>query len=84
MKSPCADEVASIDEEPISLTLEDAEGCPRYMGVVIKDMKVGESPKWLKDALEVIGQRGLTSIVWWISPIMLYVELDSRCTLAVS
>lgn len=63
LKSPCADEVASIDEEPISLTLEDAEGCPRYMGVVIKDMKVGESPKWLKDALEIIGQRSINSVV---------------------
>lgn len=63
LKSPCADEVASIDEEPISLTLEDAEGCPRYMGVVIKDMKVGKSPKWLKDALEIIGQRSINSVV---------------------
>lgn len=46
-----------------SVVVQDAEGCPKYTARVIENIKVGESPKWLKDALISIGLRPINSIV---------------------
>lgn len=46
-----------------SVVVNDSEGCPRYTARVIKNTKVGESPKWLKDALTSIGLRPINNIV---------------------
>lgn len=37
--------------------------CTRYAGVTIKDVRVGESPDWLKDRLLALGQRPINNIV---------------------
>ena len=55
--------INSCDKEPIALQVESLEACQRYMGVVIEDMQVKESPKWLKTALETIGQRSINNVV---------------------
>ena len=47
----------------IEVVVEDSEACPRYAGVTIRDIKVTESPQWLKDRLTAIGQRPINSIV---------------------
>ena len=47
----------------ISVTVENAEACPRYCGVTIRNVKVKESPKWLKDYLSAAGQRPINNIV---------------------
>lgn len=39
------------------------ETCPRYMGVVLEDIKVGESPEWLKKKLTTLGIRPISNIV---------------------
>ncbi len=36
---------------------------PRYIGITIKDVKVGPSPDWLKERLMAIGQRPINNIV---------------------
>lgn len=36
---------------------------PRYIGVTIRDVKVGPSPDWLKERLVAIGQRPINNIV---------------------
>lgn len=36
---------------------------PRFTGIVISGIKVGESPKWLKEKLEKMGQRSINNIV---------------------
>ncbi|MCX6717221.1 MAG: phenylalanine--tRNA ligase beta subunit-related protein [Candidatus Taylorbacteria bacterium] len=38
-------------------------GCRRYAGRIVENIKVGPSPKWLKDYLEVLGQRSINNIV---------------------
>lgn len=43
--------------------VEDTEGCPRYVGVTIRGVKVAESPKWLRDLLTAAGQRPINNIV---------------------
>ncbi|MBU1617291.1 MAG: phenylalanine--tRNA ligase subunit beta, partial [Candidatus Margulisbacteria bacterium] len=37
--------------------------CPRYMARVIKNVKVGESPDWLKHRLEKAGIRSINNVV---------------------
>ena len=36
---------------------------PRFTGIIITDVKVGESPKWLKDKLSKMNQRSINNIV---------------------
>jgi phenylalanyl-tRNA synthetase, beta subunit, non-spirochete bacterial len=45
------------------LEVEDSELCPRYIGAVIENVKVAESPDWLKNRLEAIGLSPINNIV---------------------
>jgi phenylalanyl-tRNA synthetase beta chain len=47
----------------ISISIEDSDQCQRYTGIVIKNIKVKPSPKWLKDKLESIGIKPINNIV---------------------
>jgi len=47
----------------ISVKVEDKKLCPRYTAHVIHNVKVGESPKWLKEKLEAVGLRSVNNIV---------------------
>lgn len=55
----------SIDRQDgaIEVAVENSEACPRYAGLTIRNVKVTESPQWLKDRLTAIGQRPINSIV---------------------
>ena len=50
-------------KEKCSITITDKTGCQRYFGAVIRDVKVGESPQWLKDYLGAVGLRSINNIV---------------------
>lgn len=39
------------------------EKCLRYMGRIVRNIKVGPSPEWLKEKLEAIGQKSINNIV---------------------
>ncbi|NIG53045.1 phenylalanine--tRNA ligase subunit beta [Chitinophaga sp. Cy-1792] len=54
---------ASGEPLPISVTIENTDGCPRYSGISITNVKVGPSPEWLKNHLEAIGVRSINNIV---------------------
>ena len=47
----------------IEVTIEDAVACPRYSGISISNIKVGDSPDWLKNKLKAIGLRPINNIV---------------------
>ena len=47
----------------ISVKVEDTEGCPRYSGVCIKGITIGESPNWLKKRLKAIGVNSINNVV---------------------
>ncbi|MDE6588727.1 MAG: phenylalanine--tRNA ligase subunit beta [Paramuribaculum sp.] len=55
----------AIDRADGAVTVEvaDTKLCPRYSGVTIRGVKVGESPKWLRDILTTVGQRPINNIV---------------------
>jgi phenylalanyl-tRNA synthetase beta chain len=49
--------------DSISISIEDARACPRYMAALMRGVKVGPSPAWLKEALESVGQRSINNVV---------------------
>ncbi|MFA6257790.1 MAG: phenylalanine--tRNA ligase subunit beta [Candidatus Paceibacterota bacterium] len=52
--------------EPKSTKLEvkiEDEKCLRYMGRIVRNVKIGESPAWLKERLNVIGQKSINNVV---------------------
>jgi phenylalanyl-tRNA synthetase beta chain len=51
------------EKSPISLEIMDPMACPRYMGCVIEDVVVKESPEWLKKRLISIGLRPKNAVV---------------------
>ncbi|RJQ13842.1 hypothetical protein C4553_02250 [Candidatus Parcubacteria bacterium] len=47
----------------VSVKIQNPEGCPRYSAAMIDNVKVGPSPKWLKDRLENLGLNSVNNIV---------------------
>jgi phenylalanyl-tRNA synthetase beta chain len=47
----------------IKVVVEDPIACPRYSAVTINNVKVGDSPEWLKNRLKSIGIRSINNIV---------------------
>ena len=45
------------------VTVIDPTDCPRYIGTVIKDVKVGPSPDWIQQRLRSVGLRPINNIV---------------------
>ena len=54
-----------IDQQEGAIAVEvlNEEACPRYAGVTIRGVKVGESPEWLRNALTAIGLHPINNIV---------------------
>lgn len=49
--------------EAIPVEVKDPELAPRYIGITMKNVKVGPSPDWMKERLQAIGQRPINNIV---------------------
>lgn len=47
----------------VDVTILDPQLCPRYCGLVVKGVKVGPSPEWLKKRLEAVGLRSINNLV---------------------
>jgi phenylalanyl-tRNA synthetase beta chain len=47
----------------VNVRIEDTELCPRYTARVVKGVKVGPSPAWLRDTLEKVGIRSISNVV---------------------
>jgi phenylalanyl-tRNA synthetase beta chain len=47
----------------VRVTVEDTDGCPRYLGVVIRGVRVAPSPDWLVRRLDGAGVRPINNIV---------------------
>lgn len=53
---------ASVSESvKVEVTAQDL--CPRYSARLIRNVKVGPSPKWLKDSVESVGIRSINNVV---------------------
>ncbi|MSU32020.1 MAG: phenylalanine--tRNA ligase subunit beta [Pedosphaera sp.] len=47
----------------VSVSLEAPDLCPRYTARIIRGVKVGPSPVWLRSALEKVGVRSINNVV---------------------
>ncbi len=47
----------------IDVSIEDVEGCPRYMAAVVNGVTVGPSPAWLQTRLRSVGARPINNVV---------------------
>lgn len=47
----------------IDVVIENEQACPRYSGISLTGITVGESPKWLREKLKAIGLRPINNIV---------------------
>jgi len=47
----------------VNVEVRDTDLCPRYMARAVKNVKIGPSPKWLKDRLISAGVRSINNIV---------------------
>jgi phenylalanyl-tRNA synthetase beta chain len=57
------EEAADKASDAASVAIEDFQGCPRFTARVIRGVKVGPSPAWLRERLESIGQRSINNVV---------------------
>ena len=47
----------------VSVSIDETQLCPRYIAGLIRGVKVGPSPHWLRNFLESIGQQSINNIV---------------------
>ncbi len=50
-------------EDTITVSVLDRDKCPRYAGLLVKNVTVKESPNWLKNKLTAIGLRPINNVV---------------------
>ncbi len=56
-------ETNKAKETAVTVEVANPEICTRYSGVTIRNVKVAESPKWLRDRLSAVGIRPINNIV---------------------
>lgn len=49
--------------DAVRVTIADPAGCPRYAAAVVRGVKVGPSPDWLRERIEAVGQRSVNNLV---------------------
>lgn len=66
-RNPVRLPILSVPETPaipdFELVIEDAQACPAYSGTVIRGVKIGPSPEWLRRRLESAGTRSINTVV---------------------
>ena len=50
-------------DDLVAVRVEDAALCPRYTARIIRGVKIGSSPDWLRSALEKAGLRSINNVV---------------------
>ncbi len=63
MPDDAVKETDSSMNDWIGIEISDPEACPRYSVRVIRDVKVGPSPEWLKERIEAVGLRSINNVV---------------------
>jgi phenylalanyl-tRNA synthetase beta chain len=47
----------------VDVVIEDSWGCARFLGAVVRGIRVGPSPVWLRRRLEAVGIRSINNVV---------------------
>lgn len=48
---------------PVEVAIERPAGCARFLGAVIRGVRVGPSPDWLRQRVESVGMRSISNVV---------------------
>ena len=62
MKLPRAKKM-KLPTEKCAVSILDQDGCSRYVGTVVKDIRVAASPDWLQQRIQAVGLRPINNIV---------------------
>ena len=65
-------------DAPITVQVEAPDLCPRYMAHYVRNIRMGESPRWMKRHLALCGLRSISNV--WISPTTPCWKWASPCT----
>jgi phenylalanyl-tRNA synthetase beta chain len=52
-----------LGKESVDVTIDDYEGCPRYIGRLFHEVQVAPSPPWLRARLTLAGMRPISNVV---------------------
>ena len=61
--APTFNETDGDINDMISVSISDPEKCMRYCARAVKNVKIGPSPKWMRERLEACGVRAINNIV---------------------
>ena len=56
-------EIEEKTSELCDVQIWDPDLCPRYCGIVVKGVKVGPSPEWLRKKIEIMGLNSINNVV---------------------
>ena len=51
------------NDNPYEVVIENTIDCPRYTGITVSGVKIGESPEWLKNKMKAIGLNPINNVV---------------------
>jgi len=51
------------NSNPYQVVIENPTDCPRYTGITISNVTIGESPDWLKNKLKAVGLNPINNVV---------------------
>jgi len=57
------EDTSKVSVGAVSVAIEDPDLCSRYLGVVIRGVRVGPSPAWLQERLRGAGSRPINNVV---------------------
>jgi phenylalanyl-tRNA synthetase beta chain len=63
LSAPPGSDPGVAGDERVDVTIDDFEGCPRYVGRLFRDVRVGPSPPWLRTRLNDGGMRPISNVV---------------------
>jgi phenylalanyl-tRNA synthetase beta chain len=63
LTSPPGTDPQPAADEPLDITIEDFEACPRYIGRLFREVTIAPSPVWLKARLIAAGMRPISNVV---------------------
>jgi phenylalanyl-tRNA synthetase beta chain len=62
-EAPLPSQTSGAAEELVAVRIDDPELCPRYTARVVRGVKIGPSPDWLRSTLEKVGLRSINNVV---------------------
>lgn len=64
LKEPSLDYTeTAVEKDGFCVTVDAPDLCPRYIGHYVYDVKIGESPLWMKRRLALVGQDAISNVV---------------------